>query len=113
MHLGSFSSALSAALAYDRAVYALRGRNAKTNFPVTEELLAASRTRSARDAERTADCLSNVWTRGRAIACQIYAEADRQGITHIHIHILSLSLSLPPPPHTHTLSLSLSLPLSL
>ena len=27
---------MSAALAYDRAVYALRGRTAKTNFPVTE-----------------------------------------------------------------------------
>ena len=87
MHLGSFSSPLSAALAYDRAVYALRGRNAKTNFPVTEELLAASRTRSARDAERTADCLANVWTSGRAIACQIYAEADRKGIAHTYMYM--------------------------
>jgi len=51
VHLGTFRCAMTAALAYDRAVYTLRGRVAKTNFPVSEELLAACRIRAPHDVQ--------------------------------------------------------------
>eukprot|EP00961_Rhodomonas_salina_P250792 3390274-Rhodomonas_salina.1 len=36
LHLGSFRSAMAAAMAYDRAAVAARGKQAKTNFPISE-----------------------------------------------------------------------------
>ena len=61
------------------AVYHQRGRAAKTNFPVSEELVAAAKSRVAHDQQRTANCLDMAWTCGQAAACRPHREGSRRG----------------------------------